>query len=175
MNLDNHIRKVPDFPKEGILFYDITGVLMNPQALQYCINEAVTRYSLAQHKVDAIAAIEARGFIFAAPVAAALGLPLIVVRKKGKLPGPVYSALYELEYGQAEIEVHISDIPSGKKILLFDDLIATGGTLKAARTLIADYGKAHVTEIFGIIGLPFLHYEQFLAPTPVKTLIQYDK
>ena len=148
---------------------------MNPQALRYCVNEAVTRYSSERHKVDAIAAIEARGFLFAAPVAAALGLPLILIRNKGKLPGPTYSAQYDLEYGQAEIEVHVSDIPRGKKVLIIDDLIATGGTLKAARTLIVEYGKAQVTEIFGVIGLPFLRYEQFLAPTSIRTLIQYDK
>jgi adenine phosphoribosyltransferase len=122
--------------------------------------------------IDAVAGIEARGFLFAAPFADRLGIPLVLVRKKGKLPGETRSKKYQLEYGGAEIEVHAADIRSGQRILLTDDLIATGGTLKAAMELITDCG-ARVSEIFGVVGLPFLNYEKVLAPTPVRTLIQY--
>ena len=169
-NLDDYIRKVPDFPKKGVLFYDITSILANPQAFQYCIDSMIALYK--DRPIDAVAAIEARGFLFAAPFAASMKIPLILIRKKGKLPGTTLAKKYDLEYGQAEIEVHREDIPAGKQVLLLDDLIATGGTLNAARDLLSD-GGAHVPEIFGVVGLPFLNYEKILAPTPVTTLIQY--
>jgi adenine phosphoribosyltransferase len=169
-NLDDYIRKVPDFPKKGILYYDITSILASPQAFQFCIESMLAIYK--DKSIDAVAAIEARGFLFAAPLAAGMKLPLIPIRKKGKLPGVTLSKKYDLEYAQAEIEVHQEDIPVGKRILLMDDLIATGGTLNAARGLLAA-GGATVPEIFGIVGLPFLNYEKILAPTPITTLIQY--
>jgi adenine phosphoribosyltransferase len=122
--------------------------------------------------IDAVAAIEARGFLFAAPFAIRMGIPLIPIRKKGKLPGITLSKKYDLEYAQAEIEVHAEDVPRGKRILLIDDLIATGGTLNAARSLLVQ-GAAEVPDIFGIVGLPFLNYDKILAPTPVTTLINY--
>jgi adenine phosphoribosyltransferase len=170
-NLDDYIRKVPDFPKKGILFYDITSVLASPEAFKFCIDKMVEIYKDKQ--IDAVAAIEARGFLFAAPYAAIMGIPLIPIRKKGKLPGVTLSKKYDLEYAQAEIEVHSADVPRGKRVLLTDDLIATGGTLNAARSLLLE-GGAEVPEIFGIVGLPFLNYRQILAPTPVTTLITYD-
>ena len=169
-NIDNYIRRVPDFPKKGIMFYDITSILVNPEAFNFCINFMIDKYK--DKSFDAIAAIEARGFLFAAPFAALLKIPLIIIRKKGKLPGKTMSKKYDLEYGQAEIEVHLDDVPAGKKILLVDDLIATGGSLNAARELL-ESGGAIVPEIFGIVGLPFLNYEKILNPTPVTTLIQY--
>jgi adenine phosphoribosyltransferase len=170
LDLDGYIRKVPDFPKKGILFYDITSVLGQPEAFRYCIDAMVERYR--GRGIDAVAAIEARGFLFAAPFAGRLGVPLVLIRKKGKLPGPTLSKKYQLEYGEAEVEVHVADIKPGTQVLLTDDLVATGGTLRAARELIVECG-ASVPEIFGVIGLPFLHYEAALAPTPVHTLIQY--
>lgn len=170
LNLDDYIRKVPDFPKKGILFYDITSILSSPAAFKYCIDRMVEIYK--DKKIDAIAAIEARGFLFAAPFAMRMGIPLIPIRKKGKLPGITLSKKYDLEYAQAEIEVHRADVPEGKRILLTDDLIATGGTLNAARELL-NAGGAEVPEIFGVLSLPFLNYEKILAPTPVTTLIQY--
>ena len=121
---------------------------------------------------DAIAAVEARGFLFAGPLGLSLKIPVIPVRKKGKLPGITISKKYDLEYGQAEIEIHRNDIEKGMKILLMDDLIATGGTLNAARLLFEEAG-ASVPEIAGIVGLPFLNYEKILGPAPVITLIQY--
>jgi len=170
-NLDKHIRKVPDFPKKGILFYDITSVLAAPKAFKYCIDKMVEIYKGKQ--IDAIAAIEARGFLFAAPFAAVMGIPLIPIRKKGKLPGVTLSKKYHLEYAQAEIEVHSADVPRGKRVLITDDLIATGGTLNAARSLLVE-GGAEVPGFFGIVGLPFLNYLKILEPTPVTTLLTYD-
>jgi len=169
-NLDDYIRKVPDFPKKGILFYDITSILVSPVAFKFCIDKMVEIYS--GKDINAVAAIEARGFLFAAPFATALGIPLIPIRKKGKLPGITLSKKYDLEYAQAEIEVHREDIPKGKRVLLTDDLLATGGTLNAARSLLQE-GGSEVPEIFGVVGLPFLNYEKILSPTPITTLINY--
>ena len=170
LNLDDYIRKIPDFPKKGILFYDITSILAAPDAFSYCIESMVDIYK--DKKIDAVAAIEARGFVFAAPFAFRMGIPLLLIRKKGKLPGITLSKKYDLEYAQAEIEMHREDVPDGKRVLLLDDLIATGGTLNAARALLMA-GGAEVPEIFGVVGLPFLNYEKILAPTPIRTLINY--
>jgi adenine phosphoribosyltransferase len=170
LNLDEYIRKIPDFPKKGILFYDITSILTAPEAFSYCVEAMVDLYE--RKNIDAVAAIEARGFVFAAPFAIRMGIPLLLIRKKGKLPGITLSKKYDLEYAQAEIEIHREDVPAGKRILLLDDLIATGGTLNAARGLL-QAGGAEVPEIFGVVGLPFLSYEKILAPTPITTLVQY--
>ena len=119
-----------------------------------------------------LAGVEARGFLFAAPVAHRLGLPLILVRKKGKLPGETYRASFALEYGEDEIEVHKADVLAGQRILLIDDLIATGGTIKAASDIFKVAG-APVVGIFAVVGLPFLDYERVLQGHQVRTLIQY--
>ncbi|MCQ2583341.1 MAG: adenine phosphoribosyltransferase [Treponema sp.] len=168
--LDKAIRRIPDFPKPGILFYDITSVLTNPEAFKFCLEEMYRIYKDA--KFDAVAGVESRGFIFAAPLAEKLGIPLVLIRKKGKLPGDTYQCSYDLEYGSATIEVHKADIKKGQKILVVDDLIATGGTLAATKTLIQQ-GGAEVTDFFGVIGLPDLNYEKVLAPCKVTTLINY--
>jgi adenine phosphoribosyltransferase len=169
-DLDKWIRRVPDFPKPGVLFYDITGVLADPDAFGYCVNSMVDMYR--EKEIDAVAAIEARGFLFAAPFAERLRIPLIPIRKKGKLPGKKLVKEYSLEYAQAAIEVHIADVKPGSRILLTDDLIATGGTLKASIELLEQCG-ATVPHIFGVVGLPFLNYEEALKPIPVNTLINY--
>ena len=170
ISLDDVIRTIPDFPKPGILFYDITGILVNPKAFKYCIDSMVKLYK--SEKIDAVAAVESRGFVFAAPFAERLGIPLILVRKKGKLPGSTYSCKYSLEYGFAEIEVHKDDVKQGEKVLIVDDLIATGGTLQAAQNVL-EQGGAQVCGFFGVVGLPFLNYSKVLDPLPVKTLIEY--
>jgi len=172
-DLDAAIRKVPDFPKKGILFYDITSILVNPQAFKYCEESMVELYK--GQKLDGVAAIESRGFIFAAPFCEKLGIPLILVRKKGKLPGRTIGQKYDLEYGQAEIEVHPDDLPVGGNILLVDDLVATGGSAAAAVELIRK-GGANLVGIFAIIGLhlPTIKYETTLKGCPVKTLIDYE-
>ena len=168
--LDKAVRRVPDYPKPGILFYDITGVLVNPEAFRYCVDRMVELYKDA--KIDAVAGIESRGFIFAAPLAERLGIPLVLIRKKGKLPSDTYSCKYSLEYGTAEVEVHKSNVQKGQRFLVIDDLIATGGTLTAARNVI-EQGGAEVIGFFGVIGLPDLDYEKKLAPVKVTTLINY--
>lgn len=170
-DLDAAIRKVPDFPKPGVLFYDITSVLMNPEAFAYCVEAMIRRYR--DRSITAIAAIESRGFLFAAPVARDLGLPIILVRKKGKLPGKTYSKTYELEYGTDTVEIHQADLKPGARIVIVDDLVATGGTLKATAEMIEEVG-ASVDEVFCVIGLPFLDYEEQLAPIHVETLITYE-
>ena len=170
IDLDKYIRKVPDFPVKGILYYDITSILVQPEAFCYCIDSMVEIYQ--NRKIDAVAAIEARGFVFAAPFADRMKIPLILIRKKGKLPGKTISKKYSLEYAEAEIEIHQDDIPQGGNVLLLDDLVATGGTLRAAREII-NSGGAQVEEVFGVVGLPFLNYEKTLAPTPIRTLINY--
>jgi len=169
-NLDDAIRKVPDFPKKGILFYDITSVLTNPDAFRFCVDSMAKIYK--GEGLDAVAAIESRGFLFAAPLCDRLGLPLILVRKKGKLPGKTRAKKYMLEYGEAEIEMHEADIPVGGRVLIVDDLIATGGTVKAAAELLVEGGAVPVG-VFAVIGLPFLHYENSLKGLPVRTLIEY--
>src|SRR5574344_1537024 len=166
--LDKSIRRVPDFPKPGILFYDITSVFVNPEAFKYCIDKMVEIYK--DSEIEAIAGVDSRGFLFAAPLAEKLGIPMVLIRKKGKLPGDTYTCKYSLEYGTAEVEAHVADIKAGQKFLLVDDLIATGGTLTAAINLIKQ-GGAEVTDVFGVIGLPFLNYEKVLAPIKATTLI----
>ncbi|PIE04619.1 MAG: adenine phosphoribosyltransferase [Spirochaetales bacterium] len=170
-NLDNAIRKIPDYPKKGILFYDITSILTNPEAFQYCVSRMVDIYRNTD--VAAVAGIESRGFIFAAPLADRLGIPLILVRKAGKLPGDTWREDYQLEYGQAAVEIHKSDVPAGKDVLLIDDLIATGGTLSAAKSIL-EKGGARVKNVFGIIGLSFLNYQEKLPGVTVTTLVNYE-
>ncbi len=169
-NLDEAIRKVPDFPHEGILFYDISSVLMNPQAFKFCIDQAVEFYK--GKGIDAIAAIDARGFLFATPIAMALDIPVILVRKKGKLPGKTIEKSYALEYGESLIQIQAADVNPGDNILIIDDLIATGGTIRAAADMLIEAG-AEVREVFGVIGLPFLKYQEALDGINVKTLVEY--
>jgi adenine phosphoribosyltransferase len=168
--LDEAIRKIPDFPKPGILYYDITSILTNPKAFAFCLSALEKRCKAL--KVDALAAIESRGFLFAAPLASSLKLPLILVRKKGKLPGKTVSRAYNLEYGKAEIEIHVDDIPVGGRVAVIDDLIATGGTVKAACDLLRENGALPVA-VLGVIGLPFLNYQQTLGDLPAEALIEY--
>lgn len=169
-DLDGAIRKVPDFPKPGILFYDITSILTNPEAFSHCLETMVELYR--EKGIDAVAAVEARGFIFGAPLAEKMGIPLILVRKKGKLPGETLTKSFELEYGQDEIQIHKADVPAGGNILLIDDLVATGGTLKAAAELLVEAG-GRVEDIFCVVGLPFLPYKEVLKDYRMKTLIEY--
>lgn len=169
--IDSAVRRVYDFPKKGICFYDITGILVQPDVFNYCIDKMIEFCKTIS--IDAIAAIEARGFIFASPIAQQLGLPLILIRKKGKLPGEVYKASYSLEYGEASVEVHKSDIIKGQNVLVLDDLIATGGTLNATRSII-EKGGANVAAFLGVIGLPFLNYKTVLKDKPIHTLIEFE-
>lgn len=170
-NLDAAIRRVSDFPKQGITFYDVTSILVNPEAFAHCLDMMKKMYSTS--KLDAVAAVEARGFIFAAPFAREMGLPLLLVRKKGKLPGRTISEKFALEYGEDEVELHVDDVQDGWRVLLVDDLIATGGTLGAAARLLRKAGAANI-EIFSVVGLPFLNYKEILAEYDVRTLIDFE-
>ncbi len=165
------IRKVSDFPKKGILFYDITGLLIDPEAFSCCMNRMARLYE--KRGITRIAAIEARGFLFASPLALRLNVPLLLIRKKNKLPGEKLSKTYSLEYGEDTIEMHKNDIKSGDNVLVIDDLIATGGTIKAACEL-AESSGAKIEEIFAVIGLPFLGYREKLSGYRIHTLINYD-
>lgn len=169
-NLDEAIGKVPGFPHEGVLFYDITTILKNPKAFEYCIDRMCELYK--EKNYDAVSTIEARGFLFAAPFALRMGIPLVLVRKKGKLPKPTKKRDFSLEYGTDTIEVQIDDIQPGKRYLMVDELIATGGTMKAAIELIEECGGI-VNDIFSVIGLPFLQYEKLLSGYTITTLQDY--
>ena len=140
MDLKEYIRSIPDYPKKGILFRDITTLIKNEKAFEETVNQIIERSK--KYKVDKIAAIESRGFVFASAVSYLLKKPFIMLRKKNKLPADVYSVDFELEYGTATIEVHKDSFNQKDEVLIIDDLIATGGTAEAAAKLVEiSYGK----------------------------------
>lgn len=169
-DLDKAIRKIPDFPKPGILFYDITGILQTPEAFA-SVQESLDRIFEAA-AFEAVAAVESRGFVFAAPLALRWKKPLILIRKKGKLPGKTLQRSFALEYGSDTLEVQVSDVAPGARILLVDDLLATGGTLKAAAELLEEAGGV-VEDVFCVVGLPFLNPGQNLLGRRITTLVDY--
>jgi adenine phosphoribosyltransferase len=170
MDLDKAIRKVKDFPKPGILFYDITSIFTNPLAYRHVIDRMLDMYR--DEKIDGVIAIESRGFLIGSCFALERKLPLVLARKKGKLPGKTVTESYSLEYGTATLEIHCADLPAGKRWLIIDDLIATGGTLDAVAKMVERQGST-VAGIFGIIGLPFLKYQDKIGKYNPKTLIDY--
>jgi adenine phosphoribosyltransferase len=170
MDLKAFIRDIPDFPKPGILFKDITPLLANPDAFRESILQFAAHYR--GQSIDAIAAAEARGFLFAAPLALQLGKPLIPLRKPGKLPYRTYSLKYDLEYGSAELHVHEDVIGAGKRVLLVDDLLATGGTMQAGAKLIEKAGGIVAGCAF-LIELRFLNGRDKLWEYPIFSLIEY--
>jgi adenine phosphoribosyltransferase len=170
MDLTRYIRDIPDFPKPGILFKDITPLLAEPRAFQSAIDQMHERY--AGRPIDAVAAAEARGFLFAAPLALALQKPLIPLRKPGKLPYRTYSLKYDLEYGSAELQVHIDGIIAGHRVLLVDDLLATGGTMQAGCRLVEKAG-GQVAGCAFLVELTFLNGRDKLQPHEIFSLIQY--
>ena len=150
MNLKDYIRSIPDYPKKGILFRDITTLIKDEKAFSETINRIVEKAK--KMEIDKIAAIESRGFVFASAVSYIMNKPFILLRKKNKLPADVYSTDFELEYGTATIEVHKDSINNGEKVLIIDDLIATGGTAEAAAKLIEISG-GKVTAFVFVINL----------------------
>lgn len=168
--IDAAIRRVPDFPKPGILFYDLTSLLAQPEAFRHTVDRMIDTYR--DVPIDAVAAIEARGFLLAAPFAYKRGVPLVLLRKKGKLPGTTLGRTFELEYGSDTVEVHREDVPKGGRVLVVDDLIATGGTVEAACELLEEAG-ATVIGVFAVVALPFLHYETRLAGRDIIYLQGY--
>lgn len=151
MPIKSRIRTVPHYPKPGIMFRDITTLLKDPVGLRVTVDELVRRY--AGEKIDKIAGIESRGFIIGAPLAYALGKGFVPIRKKGKLPAETIGHDYELEYGTDRIEIHTDAISPGERVLLVDDLIATGGTAEAACKLIQKMG-GQIVECCFVIDLP---------------------
>ena len=170
MDIKKYIRSVPDFPKPGILFYDISTLLSNPDAWQLVIDRLAPIVS--KHQPDLLAGIEARGFLVAAPLASKLGLGFTMVRKEGKLPGNTISHTYHLEYGTDSIEIQEDAANPGQRVFILDDLLATGGTMAATSELFDKVG----TKVVGaacIIELTFLKGRDLLK-MPFDSLIGYD-
>jgi len=169
-NLKSLIRSIPDFPAPGVLFRDITTLLKEPGGLSLAVDAMLDRY--AGTEVDLIAGIESRGFILAAPMALRLGCGLVPIRKPGKLPAPTLSQEYQLEYGRDAVEVHRDAIGPGQRVLLVDDVLATGGTMTAARKLVEGLG-GKVAGISFLIELTFLDGRDKLGGCRVESIIQY--
>ncbi len=170
MDLASYIRDIPDFPKPGILYKDITPLLAEPQAFAEAIRQLCEHY--AGQQVDAVAAAEARGFLFAAPMALTMKRPLIPLRKPGKLPYRTYSLKYDLEYGSAELHVHVDGINEGQRVLVVDDVLATGGTMKAACQLVQKAGGT-VVGCAVLVELEFLKGRELLKPYEVFSVIRF--
>jgi adenine phosphoribosyltransferase len=164
------VRDVPDFPKKGIMFKDITPVLSDPELFRASIDLFLQR--CRGREVDKIVGIDARGFLFGSAVAYELSLGFVPIRKRGKLPYTTDTAKYSLEYGEAEMEMHIDAIRKGERVVLVDDLLATGGTSAAAATLIRKIG-ADLIEAQFLIELEFLEGRKRLEPTPVTAFLKY--
>ncbi len=170
-DIKKYIRSVPDFPKPGICFYDITTLLQNPQGFKLALDE-MEKY-ISSKKPDAIVAIESRGFIFGAALADRLNIGVVTVRKPGKLPSETISQEYSLEYGTDSIEIHTDALKKGDKVVIVDDLIATGGTLKAACDLVEKLG-ADIVGVSAVIDLEFLPWREKLAGYDINCLIAYS-
>jgi adenine phosphoribosyltransferase len=166
------VRDVPDFPKPGILFRDLTPLMGDGAAMRACIDLLVERARAHRPDVDVIVAVESRGFIFGAPVAAALGVGFAPVRKPGKLPSRTLSRSYALEYGTDSLEMHADAVTPGKRALIVDDLLATGGTAAATVELVREQGAVVVGALF-VVELAFLPGRARLADVPVDALLTY--
>jgi adenine phosphoribosyltransferase len=170
MDLKTLIRDIPDFPKQGILFRDITTLLQNPEGFGFVIDQLTKLY--ADESIDYVAGIESRGFIFGTPLAHRLSVGFVPIRKPGKLPAAIHTAQYALEYGTDCLEMHQDAFPVGSRVLLVDDLLATGGTAAAATQLIAATG-ATLSGIAFVIELTALEGRDKLPDVPIRSLIQY--
>ena len=169
--IEDYITSIPDFPEPGIIFRDITSVISSADGLQLAIDE-MTRL-LEGVEFDALAGLESRGFLFGMPIAYNLHKPFLPIRKKGKLPRDTVSASYDLEYGSAEIEMHKDDVTPGMKIVLIDDLIATGGTLEAAGRLVEMLG-GEVVKVVCLLELKGLNGRQKISHYSVDTVVSYE-
>ena len=168
--LRSRIRDVPDFPKKGIVFKDITPVLGDAALFRRVIDEMAARWG--QERIDKVVGIESRGFIFAAPLAYALGAGFTIVRKPGKLPYQTIREIYALEYGEDALELHVDAVGPGERVLVVDDLLATGGTAEAVGRLVARQG-AHLAGYAFVVELAFLHGLRRLGAQRVQALVRY--
>jgi len=171
MDIKDHIRSIPDFPKPGILFYDISTLLAHADAWQVAMGRLARLVS--RHQPDILAGIESRGFLMAAPLALKLGLGFVMVRKKGKLPGPTVEHSYDLEYGTDTLEVQHDALEKGARVVVLDDILATGGTIAASIELLNKVG-ANVVGAASIIELTFLNGRDKFD-LPLDTLVAYDQ
>jgi adenine phosphoribosyltransferase len=169
-HLKSLIRDVPDFPMPGILFRDVTPLLRDPGGLRQVVDAFATRYR--DQGVDVVAGIESRGFLFGAPLALALGVGFVPIRKLGKLPADRISREYALEYGTNALEIHRDAVRPGERVLLIDDLLATGGTARAAASLVEELG-GKIAEVAFVIELAFLNGRAALDGRPVHALMAY--
>ena len=169
--LEEYVRSIPDFPEPGIIFRDVTSILQDADGLKLAIDSM--QACLEDKDVDVIVGTESRGFIFGMPIAYNLHKPFVLVRKKGKLPRETVSVSYDLEYGSAEIEMHKDSIKPGQKVVLIDDLIATGGTIEAAAKLVEQLGGEVVRIIF-LMELAGLHGREKLSKYDVESVIRYE-
>lgn len=165
--LDRLIRVIPDWPEPGVMFQDLTGVLADGEGLAEIGRDLAAAFNDCE--IDVVAGMEARGFIIGTSVARELGVGFIAVRKAGKLPGPVHSEAYELEYGKAELEVHVEDVRPGARVLIIDDVLATGGTALATAQLI-ERGGAQVVGLGFVLELDFLNGSARLGSYRVHSL-----
>lgn len=170
MDLKAKIRNIPDFPKCGILFRDITTLLKDKDAFSYAIEEMAKRSS--EEEVDVVVAVESRGFIFGAPLSLRFRAGFVPVRKKGKLPGHTISEEYELEYGVDNLEIHQDAISTGQKVLIVDDLLATGGTISAVSKMVEKL-KGKIVGIVFLVELLDLKGREKLSAYKVSSLVQY--
>ncbi|WP_027339704.1 adenine phosphoribosyltransferase [Halonatronum saccharophilum] len=168
MNLADKIRTIPDFPKEGIAFKDITTLLKDPSAYQEAIDRIAERYE--DKDIDLILGVEARGFLIGAPLALKLNKGFVPVRKEGKLPGDIVKTEYDLEYGSNTLELHKDAIEKGDKVLIVDDLLATGGTVKATIDLVEELG-GEIVEVAFLMELGFLDGREVIGDYEVFSLI----
>ncbi|MDO9090954.1 MAG: adenine phosphoribosyltransferase [Burkholderiaceae bacterium] len=173
--LRQHIRTVPDWPAPGVAFRDITPLLQDPEVFRVLIEAFMQRYRQAEHRPDVVAGLDARGFIIGSVIAHQLGVGFVPIRKKGKLPYTTVSETYELEYGSATVELHTDAVRPGQRVLLIDDLIATGGTMMAGRRLLEKLG-AEVTEGAAIVDLPELGGSARLRASGLRlyTLVDFE-
>jgi adenine phosphoribosyltransferase len=168
--LKKEIRDIPDFPKPGVIFKDITPILVDPQLFRLAVTVFLERYQ--RKSIEKIAAIDARGFVFAGAVAHVLGVGLILIRKKGKLPYKTISVDYELEYGKNTLEMHLDSVRKDERVVIIDDVLATGGTAAAAANLIEKAG-GKVIELAFLMELTFLNGREKLYPHPIYAAIEY--
>lgn len=172
MDLKGYIRNVPDFPKPGIQFKDITTLLLRPEAFRFIIDTISARYE--NRNIEGIVAIESRGFIFGSALAYRLNCPLILARKKGKLPAEKISESFALEYGTDTIEMHTDALRENQRVVIIDDLLATGGTVLAVKKLVERLKAVPLEAVF-VIELVPLQGRELLDPLPVYSLVQFDE